>query len=90
MFDQNSAVDSDAIGFNPQTDVSVLWTTVDNVHKLQHEARNHVLARFHSWRTELTNACAQALVTPSTARVLRLLKPFYKRQGTGCETLADC
>ena len=80
VVDQNSAVYHDAADTNPQSDVPVLWTTAVEALKLQREARNRVpLARFHSWRTELINARAQALVTPSTARVLRLLKPFHKR-----------
>ena len=80
VVDQNSAVYHDAADTNPQTDVSILWTTADEVLKLQREARNHEpVARFHSWRTELINSRGQALVKPSTARVLRLLKPFHKR-----------
>ena len=58
--------------YHPQTDVSVLWTIADEVHKLQREARHQKpVVRFHSWRIELINARVQALVTPSTARVLR-------------------
>ena len=73
VVDQNSAVYHDAADTHPQTDVFVLWTTADEVLKLQREARNHEpVARFHSWRTELINARAQALVTPSTAHILRL------------------
>ena len=70
VFDQNSAVYHDAAETNPQIDVSVLWTTADKVLKLQRKVQNYEpVARFHNWRTELINACAQAFVTPSTAHV---------------------
>ena len=77
---RNLVVYHDAADTNPQIDVSVLWTTVDKVLKLQRQVLNHELvARFHSWRTKLINACAQAFVTPSTACVFRLVKPFHNR-----------
>ena len=52
VVDQNSAVYHDADDTNPQTDVSVLWTTADEVLKLHREVRNNEpVARFHSWKT---------------------------------------
>ena len=71
FLDQNSAVYHDAADTNLQIDVSVLWTIVDKVLKLQRKVQNlKPVARFHSWRTELINACAQAFVTPSTNQTL--------------------
>ena len=59
VVDQNSAVYHNAADTNPQTDVSVRWTTADEVLKLQDEARNYEpVARFHSWRTEFMNSRA--------------------------------
>ena len=61
VFDQNPGVYHDAADTNPQTDVSVLWTTADEVLKFQ---RGQVSQQ----ETELIDARAQVRHTEHCAR----------------------